>query len=87
MKYFILVTPFIVGGYTFPTPQSVPDVADLSHSFDTLVPHVRTDHPRSVTAEHISDMLSSQVYDYEQLVARCEAGFVSGCQAAVYRQE
>ena len=87
MKLFTFVALFTVGGFATPTPRSLPYVIDPSEPLDELRAHVRTDQTRSVTEEHISDMLSSQVDDYEQLVALCEAGFVSGCQAAVHRQE
>lgn len=48
-------------------------------------PKTRYLHPylQPISAGHSSEIPLSEADDYERLVVFCEAGFVSGCRAAV----
>ncbi|KAJ5755451.1 hypothetical protein N7533_004994 [Penicillium manginii] len=97
MKLFILIVLFGGISNATPVPISAQNIADRSENLEPS-PHTSTwisptDHDpkkrhlqpylKFVAAGHPSEIPLSEADNYERLVAFCEAGFVSGCRAAI----
>lgn len=97
MKFFILLLLLCVTSIAFPTPISTLNPADCSENPEPS-PQTSTyirptenyskkryqqPYLKTSSSENSSEMPLSSTDDYERLVAFCEAGFVSGCRAAI----
>lgn len=101
MKPFLLLFLSSVGTTAVPISRSVENAAgrkgrlEPSSLTSTSIPsteHCPTTrnmqpYMKPMSKEHISEVSLHEADGYEKLVALCEAGFVSGCRAAVNRQE
>lgn len=101
MKLFLLFSLFSLVAVAFPSPRSIHNEDDHPESLEPssytsawipptenhpTVPYMES-YLKRMLAEHTPDTYFYERIDYEKLVALCEAGFVSGCRAAIERPE